>query len=567
MSEAEAPSGPAALVRADALLGEGRLKAAMRALESSGCSQGLLGDALQKALRASRLEVKGQPALAMEQFTELSRSPLPLPGMLRATARFFQAQGQADLALACLGRARLWGHDYFDDLRDPRAAGPGALQALKARFDAAREFDQRWPYRIKQALLAFLSVDDAAASYALLFADRGVAELARLPLLGLREYSLQRGATYHELVAAAVLELPMPAIAGRSLPVTVTVTVTVPGRAQFHAVLEDAVVTARSSLLQVGDAVLFDYQDGELEAIPIEWSRDPLAIDVVGEQITIARLGPAPAALAEAINLVGRTSFAFGHWAGEYLLKLLALQPSGVGPQVPVLIDASMPKAHREAVEHIGGGRPIIELPALSSLRVARLWVASTPTYAPLFPLLTPGGTIPFERLCPNGAWFAELAARMPPSTFAPDSSRSRLFLARRPERHRRMENQQEIEALCHRYGFATVYLEDHGFDEQLGLVAHASHAIGPAGSALWFAFAFGNPALRSLILHPADLEETPSLTAGAIARGQQPIVMLGENVGETAAIRGNADFRVDIERVRSILDQWGLQPGANDGG
>jgi hypothetical protein len=563
MSELELLSGAAALVKADALLGEGRIKAALRALEASACEHGLLGSSLQKALRASRLETKGQPAQALELFTELGRSALPLPGMLRAAARFFQARGDAEQALACLGRAQLWGHDFFDDLRDARSAGPGALQALKSRFDAAPEFDQRWPYRIKQALLATLSAEDAAATYAVLFADTGIAELARLPLLGLRDYAMQNGAAYHESLAASQIEVPMPQIVGQPAAAGVSV----PGRALFHALLSDAIVTARSSLLQVAGAVLCDYQAGELETIPIEWSRDPLALDVAGQHIGIARLGAPPQPLAEAINLVGRTSFAFGHWVGEYLPKLLALQQSGIADDVPVLIDAGMPATHRQAVEHIVGARPLIELPALSSLRVARLWVASTPTYAPLFPLLTAGGSIPIEHLCPNPDYLVTMTARMPPPKRAASADRQRLYLARRPQRHRRLDNHEEIEALCHRHGFATVYLEDHDFDEQLALVTYASHAVGPAGSALWFAFAFGNPALRSLTLHPADLEETPSLTAGAIARGQQPLVMLGDNVGDGAGIRGNADFRIDSAQVAAVLELWGLRSGDGDGG
>ncbi|WP_428311665.1 glycosyltransferase family 61 protein [Hydrocarboniphaga sp.] len=562
MSELEPLSGAAALVKADALLGEGRIKAALRALEASGCEQGLLGSSLQKALRASRLEAKGQGAQALELFSELGRSALPLPGMLRAAARFFQARGDTEQALACLGRAQLWGHDFFGDLREPRSAGPGALQALKARFDAAPEFDQRWPYRIKQALLSTLSSEDAAATYAVLFADTGV-ELARLPLIGLRDYAMQRGVAYHEFVPATTIQVPMPQLVGQPAAASVAV----PGRALFHALLSDAIVTARSSLLQVDGAVLCDYQAGELETIPIEWSRDPLALDVADGQIGIARLGGAPQTLAEAINLVGRTSLAFGHWIGEYLPKLLALQQAGIAADVPVLIDAGMPATHRQAVEHIVGARPVIELAALSSLRVARLWVVSTPTYAPLFPLLTPGGSIPIAHLCPHPGWLVDITARMPPPQRAARDDRRRLYLARRPQRHRRLDNHQEIEALCHRHGFATVYLEEHDFDEQLAFVTHASHVVGPAGSALWFAFAFGNPALRSLTLHPADLEETPSLTAGAIARGQQPLVMLGDNVGDAADIRGNADFRVDAAEVAAVLAQWGLQQGGGDGG
>jgi hypothetical protein len=441
-----------------------------------------------------------------------------------------------------------------------RPALAEALRKMRAQFDAVPARRQRKLHQMKMALAAELSAGDAARVLAALFADFGVAEWATRPLRGLRDYAMSQGLPCMERTAAGVMTVAMPELVGRPPAAPVEV----PMRALFHAQLRDAVVSSRSSLIAVPGALLFDFQDGELEAIPIDWRHDPQVIGVDRDggclQATIVRLGSAPQELPEAINLVGLMSVAFGHWVGEFLPKLLSLQQAGVPESVPVLIDGLMPPSHREAVETLcRGRRPIVELSPSCSVRVGRLWVASCLTYAPSFPLLPPGAAIPIAHLCPHGPSLRSVAAAVPILHRGGPPSR-RLFLARRAARHRQLINDAEVQALCGSYGFRSVYLEDLPFAEQLALVQSASHVVGPAGSAIWFAFFYGFEGMFSLTLHPENLDETPSLTAIGLARGQRTAVLLGRNGGRPQAIRGNSDFSVELDQIKAVLESWGLE-------
>ena len=61
----------------------------------------------------------------------------------------------------------------------------------------------------------------------------------------------------------------------------------------------------------------------------------------------------------------------------------------------------------------------------------------------------------------------------------------NRLFISRKRGHRRRLANESEIESLLHRAGFKTVYLEDYGFAEQVGLFASASIIVAIHGSGL----------------------------------------------------------------------------------
>jgi len=102
---------------------------------------------------------------------------------------------------------------------------------------------------------------------------------------------------------------------------------------------------------------------------------------------------------------------------------------------------------------------------------------------------------------------------------------------------------------------------ETFGFEDQLRLVRHATHIAGPAGSALLLCFLFGGPGQRVLNLHPPALEETPTLTSVAEARGMEVLVLLGQVERAHHWRPGDSDFSIDLQAVRGVLSGWGLVP------
>jgi capsular polysaccharide biosynthesis protein len=68
---------------------------------------------------------------------------------------------------------------------------------------------------------------------------------------------------------------------------------------------------------------------------------------------------------------------------------------------------------------------------------------------------------------------------------FASSTKFERMFLARRGAR--RLGNQDELETLASRYGYATVFMEDYSVLEQLSIGAQAKHVIAIHGAAMSF--------------------------------------------------------------------------------
>ncbi len=124
------------------------------------------------------------------------------------------------------------------------------------------------------------------------------------------------------------------------------------GRTIFMGAVADAVIRHRSSLVETGGVLLLDTQEDETEAIKIGFGYDPHVLDGTNDAITLLEpiAGVASQHLSEAIHLGGVTSYAFGHWLGEYLVKFFGALRAGMLPQVPVLIDEGLPPSHREAL-------------------------------------------------------------------------------------------------------------------------------------------------------------------------------------------------------------------------
>ena len=69
----------------------------------------------------------------------------------------------------------------------------------------------------------------------------------------------------------------------------------------------------------------------------------------------------------------------------DYLPRYVAALASGALPPVPVVVDADLPKTHRQALDMmLPEGVEIIELPPFTTARVRRLWCAPSLMYMPL---------------------------------------------------------------------------------------------------------------------------------------------------------------------------------------
>src|SRR5207302_838129 len=82
--------------------------------------------------------------------------------------------------------------------------------------------------------------------------------------------------------------------------------------------------------------------------------------------------------LDEAFMLLGPWTLEFGHWMCDYLPRLVAALTSGALPPVPIVVDADLPKTHRQALElMLPDGVHIIELAAFTTAASSMIWTPS----------------------------------------------------------------------------------------------------------------------------------------------------------------------------------------------
>lgn len=255
---------------------------------------------------------------------------------------------------------------------------------------------------------------------------------------------------------------------------------------------------------------------------------------------------------------MGAHSDFFGHWICEYLSRYVAAVLSGLLPPVPVLIDAHMPRSHRQALElMLAAATLIIEVPPFATVSVRRLWCAPNLMYMPLH-----------ERWNERFKWDYGAAA---PARFAPvtdelarradlalGSARGprRVFLARKDFRHRKLVNRAAIETMAKQRGFAVVYPEDLDFIEQVRLLRTARFVIAPEGSALFLAF-FAEAGLRLCILAQPVTEGLADFDGILAGRGVDITVLTGPPVTTHHERADYSDYRIDETSFGCFLDGW----------
>jgi hypothetical protein len=540
------------LVDAHALVLAGDVDGAEALLMRVGAPSGSRVKALlHRAVHGIRAEREGRIAEAEASFLQIAHDAVPLPGALLAAGRFLTRQGVFPAGKHCMARARLCGYGGPSTSARMIVGEAARIEKLKKSIDDAPDARAR-PWLLKQLLHSEYGSLDAVSIYGALVGSGGIERLERLPIRSLKEHARARGLGYRELSRARPVPLPMPKIVGRGERRVLE------GRARalFTSVIEDVVVTARSTLMETDDALLYDFQDSELERIPVLFDFDASVFEATGSTATLLRFGPEATRVKEAISMVGSSSDAFGHWMSEYLIKLFALKDSGVPAETPVLVDTGMPSQHREALAYFAGEtHPLIEVGPFSSVRVDRLWVASNFIHIPLFPVA--GTSIGPTELCPDADWILPVLASVEKPDRPADAAYQRLFVMRRRHLRRRLVNLEEIQRLCLSRGYVPIHLDDHSFEEQLWLVHNATHVVGLSGSSLVLSLLYGAPGMKQLILHPDRLDATPPWTAIGELRGQDVRVVLGDIDRLDAAYPTKSDYRIDPNLVDAVLTSW----------
>lgn len=331
-------------------------------------------------------------------------------------------------------------------------------------------------------------------------------------------------------------------------------------RSFYIACLADAHIRGRSEVIDIGECSLIDFQGLELSRIDDELEFDSAVFHHTND--TVYDITPDSNAdsieVDEAFTLLGAHTDFFGHWMCEYLPRYVGAVLSGGVPPVPVLIDAHMPRPHRQALElMLVDPIPIIEIPALTTVSVRRLWCAPNLSYRPLHEKVNE--RFKWDYLAsapPRDAPVIEEMTRRADLALGNSRGPQRVFLARKDFRHRKLVNHAAIEAIAKQRGFALAYPEDLDFIEQVRLLRTARFVIAPEGSALFLTF-FAQPGLRLCILnHP--LTEALALYEGPLAeKAVEVTVFTGPEVKMGRELPQDSDYRIEETGFSDFLDGW----------
>ena len=322
-------------------------------------------------------------------------------------------------------------------------------------------------------------------------------------------------------------------------------------------------VRGRSAFVEMDDAMLLDYEGGERARITDVLMLDPAVFRESDASAWIIEpaVDPAPLEVEEAFNLMGPNTFAFGHWLGEYLPKYLTAVRSGLLPVVPVLVDAGMPRQHRQALQAmLQPGATVIEVPPAHPVSVERLWCAPAISYCPVLPEFDERFHYDYISASPELFGLAVEQMRSAVLTPRPVPGADRVYLARKPSTHRKLVNHAEVEAVAEKQGFLVAYPEDMDFHEQVALVGAARYLMGPEGSAFFLGF-FAPVGCRACVLNHQHTALLPGVTALLEETGIDCTVLTGPYVRKDPEYPHFSDYRIDVSQLRHFMDDWTRAP------
>jgi glycosyl transferase family 61 len=381
--------------------------------------------------------------------------------------------------------------------------------------------------------------------------------LERQPIKSLRQFAVARAEAFIELAPAGEpFAVPPPKLIGEGNHRTLHAAT----RSIFLTCLSNARIRSRSAFVRMDDAALVEYQDTELTRIDEQLDFDPWIFHASNNEawLTMPKGNAASIKVDAAFALIGPHSHDFGHWLWEYLPKYIAAKLSGLLPPVPILIDATMPGTHREALQcMLPEGVEIIALPPYGTADVARLWCASGQMYMPVQAVQNERSR--WEYLCTPPDRFSTIVremARCSVSGPASTAGAERLFLARKPYRHCKLVNHEAIETAAAARGFKVVYSEDFSFREQASMLRQARFVVAPYGSAILLEFFARQGSKLCMLSHPYTFEAQiwAEILAGI---GVDVTVLTGPYVQRHREYTEMSDYEIEEKRFSGFLDGW----------
>jgi hypothetical protein len=409
--------------------------------------------------------------------------------------------------------------------------------------------------KFKHLLVQEHGLDEGFGLYKQTIVRQQDAALERRKIESHYSYSVAHSVEFHEIFPAGepITIMPPKVIGkGNHRPLNGTT------RSFYVTCLEDARVRGRSAVTEVSELALADFQGQELARIDDDVEFDSGVFCRDDDKLWLISDARPELKLDQAFSLLGARTDFFGDWLGDYIVRYVAATMSGRVPRVPILIDMSMPPTHRQALEvMLIPGMEIIEVPAFQGVEVKRLWQAPSMSYMPFHQKLNEKFKWDYIADSPERSLLLEdEMVRRVNLVLGPGCGPSRIFLARKAFRHRKMTNHREIEAIAAAHGFAISYPEELDFVSQAKLLRDALFVLGPEGSAL-FLCCFAGRGAKICILNHQETEGLVLYNGGSDLKEIDLTVITGPDTGDHQGRQQDRNYMIDADAFRRFLDEW----------
>jgi len=437
-----------------------------------------------------------------------------------------------------------------------RSPPPDPLAAERDMIARYTKFHALEPMmKAKQALVAKLGIDGAFSAFRRMMALPETVHINRRSLAGIADYARRFGEHLVEThMGGAPFRIAPSKIVGQGTC------------SEFHgrsrathlACIRNARLRGGSALIETGFHALLDFHDHELDWFDCEYDIDPSIFCGDRHAVwTISGEGePFALDVAEAFSLMGPQLGAFGDFMIQYLPRYLWADMSGALPPVPVLVNEPLPPTIERAIRlMLPSGVELIKVRPFQPVHVGRLWCASSLTYAPAPDIMD-------ERYSPDHQFPAPHTMmpvvremkRRAAAQMQGHGKGEKIFLARHSSLWRRLVTAADIEAIARQYGFAVVYPETLGFDEQIAMMANAKYVVLPEGSAVFLCY-FARPGTRICILQHPITEGTNAYDAHF--DGCDVTILTGPFQRRDPVFPHRSDYLIELQVFGEFLDRW----------
>ena len=249
----------------------------------------------------------------------------------------------------------------------------------------------------------------------------------------------------------------------------------------------------------------------------------------------------------------GYASDAFGHWLPDFLTRLQFLKENPNFKDIPIIVDAGMPKAHIELL-HLIADNKLIEIEDTYIFKVKTLVVAPSPYFYPVLLKTNKLSKWEYNALSPRGLTFVKECVKS--SVQIVSQQKRRLFISRKHSQYRKLLNEHEIAKEIERFGFEMVFPEEMSIEEQFRLFHSAEWIVAPHGSAL-INLIYCALDVKILILQQGNMFNTGNYLGPMQSLGYQPKFLASKAVYSEYK---HDDFWIDPNDVIEAMRLMGLE-------